>query len=370
MYPVLIINLSRWFGGAEVRVFEIASALEGLCPYAVVTLRNSPLHLKLMKAKLNVLPLPFFRGDFRLALSISEIIKKHGYKIVDMHNPQSHLWGMLASKMAGLSCTVSTVHNSKDLTAPFIKTFIYEKVMQMNGLLGSKFIAISQSIHEYLTTLHIRPEKIFLIQNGIAIPNLSKNNNPLELRRSFGWDENHFIVIVVGRLEPVKGHKFLIEALRSVVQIHPNIRCLFVGDGRDRDALQLQVKTSNLERHIHFAGFREDVQSLLVASDLFCMPSLSEGLPYALLEACACRLPLLVTQVGGMAEFLKHGETALMVPPQNAETLSKGLLTIIEYPRRAKAMGNAAFELIREQFDMEKMISKTLSFYAQLSIQT
>jgi glycosyltransferase involved in cell wall biosynthesis len=370
MDPVLIINLSRWFGGAEVRVFDIASALEGRCPYGVVTLEHSSLHEKLQKAKLNVLALPFSRGDFRLALSILRIIKKHGYMIVDMHNPQSHLWGMIASKMAGLSRTVTTVHNSRDLTAPFIKTLLYEKVMQMNALLDSNFIAVSPSVHKYLTTLHIRSERISMVPNGIAIPDPSRNHDRSELRRSFGWDENHFVVIVVGRLESVKGHAFLIEALKSVVQIHSNIRCFFAGDGRERHALQSQVKASNLENYVHFAGFREDISSLLAASDLFCMPSLSEGLPYALLEACACRLPVLVTQVGGMAEFLKQGETAVMVSPQNAETLSKGLLSMIEDPRKAKAMGDAAFELVRQQLSIEKMISKTLSIYSGLGNET
>ncbi len=363
MKPVLIINLSKWFGGAEVRVFETASAIEGVYPYGVVTLADSPLHKKLVDAGLKVFPLSFSRGDFRLAISISRIIRQYGFEIMDMHNPQSHFWGMIASKMSGLRHMVTTVHNTKDLTTHFFKTYGYEKVMQLNGIFDSHFIAVSRSVHDYLTALHIKPEKISLIANGIAPFTSSSADTGSEIRRSFGWNEDHFVVIAVGRLEPVKGHAYLVEALKSVVKVRPQVRCLLVGDGREREALEGRVKALELEKYVHLAGFREDIMPLISASDLFCMPSLSEGLPYALLEACTCRIPLLVTKVGGMAEILKHGETAVMVSPQNAEILSESLLDVIDHPRASRELADAAFELVQTQFSMETMVAKTLSVY-------
>ena len=112
------------------------------------------------------------------------------------------------------------------------------------------------------------------------------------------------MVGVVARLEPVKGVADLIEALALAAPDVPRLRLLVVGDGRSREALEQQTAELGLGDRVRFTGFRDDVGTLLSGLDVFCLPSHSEGLPFALLEACAHRLPLLVTGVGG------HGRAA------------------------------------------------------------
>jgi glycosyltransferase involved in cell wall biosynthesis len=136
-----------------------------------------------------------------------------------------------------------------------------------------------------------------------------------------------------------------------------------VGEGRSRAALEAQVRLAGLEERVHFAGFRDDIPALLGASDAFCLPSLSEGLPYALLEACAQRLPLLVTQVGGMAELLTHKRTAYLAPPAKPEALADGLAWLVEHPQAAASMGQAAFDHVRQCFSPEDMVARTLKVY-------
>jgi len=364
--PILIINLSKWFGGAEIRVLELAYALRESGAYGVVTLNNSPLHRKLSKAGLNVLSLPFARGDFRIAISINRIIKRFGFKIIDMHNPQSQLWGILSARLAGLNKTVTTVHNSKDPTVSLVKNLLYEKVLQLNSKLNSQFIAVSDSVKEFLLNLKIEPDRISTIPNAIRFSkNYVKDKNP-KLRQAFGFRTSDYIVIVVGRLEPVKGHRYLIQALKKVVKMRSNLKCLFVGDGRDRAALESKIIELQLDNFVKIAGFREDVSSLLAMSDAFCLPSISEGLPYALLEACSYRLPLLLTKVGGMNENLKNGESAIMVPPKDAAALSNGLLKLIDNPQISRAWGDRAYEVIKKKFSTKKMISSTFSIYKNL----
>ena len=190
---------------------------------------------------------------------------------------------------------------------------------------------------------------------------MSDRTHPL--LESLRWDEDVFTVTVVARLEPVKGHTFLIEALRQATRERPRLCCLIVGEGRTRNALEAQIRSAHLEHRVHLAGFRDDVPALLCASDAFCLPSLSEGLPYALLEACAHRLPLLVTRVGGMAELLTHQHTAFLVPPLDPEALARGLCWLIDHPRKAAAMGRAAFEEVQQRFSPDEMIAKTLAVY-------
>jgi glycosyltransferase involved in cell wall biosynthesis len=225
------------------------------------------------------------------------------------------------------------------------------------------FIAVSEAVYEYLKELGTETRRISLIHNAIHLMEQNQKTIHPSFRESIGWEKNHYVVIVVGRLEPVKGHKFLIDAIRQVAPERPRLRCLVVGEGRERERLEAQVKRFHLEGIVHFTGFRDDIETLLNASDAFCMPSLSEALPYALLEACSCRLPLLVTEVGGMAKLLTHGKNAIFIKPVSSDALVKGLFRLIDNPEENVILGSAAFELVQKHFSVEQMVAETMKRY-------
>lgn len=361
--PVLIIDLAKRYGGAEVRVLDTAKLLHGHYPYAVATLVGSPLHQRLQKAGLTALPLPFARSDPRLLLFLLDAIRRNGYKIVDAHNVQSQFWGHLAAMLTDAS-KVSTIHSAYKLEHNgSLKGRLYEQVLRLNNGLGSRFVAVSEAVYSYLQNTGIPPDRISLIHNSIDLPSSAARKQDHPLLESLGWDRGAFVVIVVARLEPVKGHTFLIEAVSRIRAHYPQLRVLLVGEGRTRAALETQLKQTNLQEYIHLAGFRDDIPALLNASDAFCLPSLSEGLPYALLEACAHRLPVLVTEVGGMAELLSHQHSGYLIPPANPEALAEGLSWLIDHPQEAAAMEQAAFDTIQRQFSQDEMINKTLDVY-------
>src|SRR6266705_3466417 len=112
-HRVLILDLAKYYGGADVRVLELARALDGFrYPYAVGTLAGSPLHQQLVKENLASLPVPFSRGDLRLLLFLICVIRRGHFDILDAHNPQSQFWGQMASIMAGGVKLISTVHSA------------------------------------------------------------------------------------------------------------------------------------------------------------------------------------------------------------------------------------------------------------------
>lgn len=362
--PALIVNLSMRYGGADVRVFELAKALHGRIPYAVATLNDSPIHHRLVNAGLVSLPLTFSRGDPRLLAALISIIRKRSFRVVDAHNSQSQFWGILAAYFTGLPVRVVTVHSSYRSENIGLKGWLYEQVLKLNARLNSHFVAVSQSVYDYLVEINIRKENISLIYNSIKLPEGRPGLKNFSLRESFGWDKDVCVVIAVGRLEPVKGHRFLIDAISQVISLRPNVRCLIVGEGRARESLEDQVKNLGLMNHVRLAGFRSDIPELLNMSNIFCMPSLSEGLPYAVLEASAVRLPMIVSEVGEMARLLKHGENALLVQPGDSGLLAKSLFRLIDLPEDAARLGNAAYNMVREKLSMEQMITKTMEVYA------
>lgn len=366
---VLIVSLSRRFGGAEVRVLQTATALRGKCRHAVAVLEGSPLHRKLSEAGCPVLPFAYGRGDPRLFFALRRAIRSGGFHVVDAHNPQSQLWGLMAAASLHVPAMVSTVHSSYGETDRGVKKVLYEGVLRLDRLFRCRFIAVSEAVREYLLALGIPSRSITLVHNAIPAAGGPVLSVSPVVKESLGWKRDDYLVAAVGRLERVKGHAFLIEALGSVVRERPRLRCLFVGEGRLRAELETLVRERGLDRHVRFAGFREDVIDILRGSDAFCMPSLSEGLPYALLEACSLGLPVLATAVGGIARFIEDGRTGLLVPPADAEALSGGLAALMDDPEGAKAMGTAALGVVRERFSPVRMLAQTLGVYGLIDEQ-
>lgn len=362
--PVLLVDLAKSYGGAEVRVLATAKSLHGQHPYAVATLAGSPLHQRLERAGLTSLPVPFGRADGRLVFFLARAIRRAGFQVVDAHNVQSQFWGHLAALAAGVLVKVSTVHSAYRFEHHgSLKGRLYEQVLRLNAGWGTHFVAVSKTVESYIQGLGIAPDKISLIHNSVSPPAQPSTSAALSLLQSLGWEKDVYMVIVVARLEPVKGHTFLLEALSRITPERPQLRCLIVGEGRTRAALESQVQEACLQERVHFTGFRDDIPALLGASDAFCLPSLSEGLPFALLEAGMQRLPLLVTQVGGMAEVLRHGHTAFLVPPADPAALARGLSWLMDYPQAARCMGETASTYLQQCLNLTEMLRKTLAVY-------
>jgi glycosyltransferase involved in cell wall biosynthesis len=360
---IFLVALAKRQGGVDSRVHQIAAALHSTRPYVVAALAGSPVHNTLAKFGLRVLPIKYGRADPRIAWLLFREINRTRYTVIDAHNPQSYLWGMLAGVMARLPMRICTVHSvTRESDRSWVRMTLYESILRVAGQLGCQFIGISRSIGDYLESLGIPKNRIRVIPNGIDLPS-SPGLPTTQVRKSLGWGPAAYVITVIGRLEPVKGHLYLFRALSELRDQYPLLRCLVVGDGRERHSLQTETVRLGLTSIVHFTGFRNDIPALLMESDLLCMPSLSEGIPYALLEAAARGVPALVSAVGGLAEILVHNKTARMVPPADAMALARELRWFIEHRERAAAIGKAARELVRERFKTAKMVSDTLAVY-------
>ena len=177
------------------------------------------------------------------------------------------------------------------------------------------------------------------------------------------------VVGVVGRLHPIKGHRYLVRGWPMVTARFPGARLILAGPATPAQhaAIGREASLTGCSDSVIVAGLRHDVPRLLGAMDVVVVPSLAEGFSNVVLEAGAAGRPVVATRVGGNAEAIVDGETGLLVEPQDPIALARAILTLLEDPARRRRMGESARRRVSEMFTVEKMIEGYESLYASLA---
>jgi L-malate glycosyltransferase len=198
-----------------------------------------------------------------------------------------------------------------------------------------------------------------VIHNGIA------PIDPAQLKRPPEFVAGKFNLVIVGRLDEVKGHQFAIEAVAA--QKAPNdVHLHIVGVGPSEATLRMLTKTLGVSSRIHFLGFRRNIYDYLAHGDALLMPSLHEGLPYTLLEAMALGKAIIASRVGGLAETLEDGVTALLIPPADSVALAQAIVRLHREPDLALRLGERARQLQESQYSLDTMTDLYVAQYREL----
>jgi glycosyltransferase involved in cell wall biosynthesis len=296
-----------------------------------------------------------------MLFEMQRMIQAGGYHVVDAHNVQSILWGMWAGQLAGAKQRIATIHSDFAAEYPGMKGKFYA------GMLSAALPAITHTINvtdelQQQAAKRRGAQQNTLIPNAVPVP-----LNPLETRRNdlvaeWGFADSDRVIGVVGRLVSVKGHRYLIEAFEQLDDV-PHVKLVIVGSGTLEPELKALVREKNLGDRVVFTGFRRDIPLIMQNLDCLCVPSLSEALPYVILEAASYARPLVVTRVGGLNTLLKDNQTALMVPPKNPDELAQAIRKLVYDTHLAMQLGKNAFNMVKKRFSVERMIADTLRVY-------
>ena len=175
------------------------------------------------------------------------------------------------------------------------------------------------------------------------------------------------LIVSVGRFAPEKGHRYLIEALNLLSPQDVVWRCTFLGEGELETELRALAAKHGLSDQVTFPGFCEDVFSVLLAADVFVLPSLHESSPNALIEAMGVGLPCIASDVGGIADLVENGENGIRVPPGDSEALAAALHRVLVEPDFATELGRNARATIQQKFDSAESMRKLEEIY-QISV--
>lgn len=286
-------------------------------------------------------------------------LKKEKVEIIHCWGISGGIWGRFASILARVPIRFAHVQNTYDDFGK--KERLIERFL---GFFSDRIIACSEAVKKCLTEfVGIKPHKIETIYNSIEIQKFNRVWNTQAIRNEFKLKRGDIIIGNVSRLVPIKGHRYLLEAAVKIIEKFPRIKFLIVGDGPLKSSLEAKTEELGIKEKVIFTGWRQDIPRLLSIMDIFVLPSLREGLGVAILEAMYLSRPVIATNVGGVPEVVKDGETGILVPPRDIQALTKGLSFLLQNPQKAKEMGKAGGKLCEKTFSSVTMMKKIHQLY-------
>lgn len=303
--------------------------------------------------------------SFRVITSIAEVIKKEKPAILQCHRHKATVYGVLAGLMSGDIKIISHVHGlnrTRNILRKITNSLLAHRV--------SKFISVSNAVRKNIinTNWSIDPAKVITVRNGIDLELIdSVSIGRKDARSRLGIPENEIVFGTVGRLAPTKGQSYLIDAFSRLRKKIPHSRLVIIGDGPLSGELKKKADNLGLSSSVSFLGYRNDIFELLRGFDIFVLPSLAEGLSIALLEAMASKLPVIASNVGGIAEVYGTAHCGKLVPSKDVSALESAMLEIYFLDEDQKKMlGENARKRVEEEFRVDAMSKKLSEVYESM----
>jgi glycosyltransferase involved in cell wall biosynthesis len=298
--------------------------------------------------------------DPRSIKSIRDILKRNGVQILHSHDFKSNIYGLIGSANLGIKRILTAGGTTRDsfvkkMYMYFDETFTYRYY--------DKIIAVSEEIRDRLLLKRMRPGKVSLVENGIDMSLYEHDEGETTPLDSLPGKNGKKVFAVVGRLFPDKGHRYFLAAFRNVMREVPDVAALIVGEGPSEAEIREQAKSLNMAGNVFFCGVRRDMLNVYKNIDCLVIPSLTEGLPYVLLEAMMCKVPVLATSVGGIPKVVTNGRTGYLVPPGDVESLEDGMRRILADPGKAREMSENGYQLVAEKYSAQRMVDRVGRLY-------
>jgi L-malate glycosyltransferase len=349
MFSLLFIDTERvWRGGQD----QLLTLIKGLHRrgHKVHLICHPNTLLESRAAELGIIVHPTaIRSEVGLLsfLHLISIFRKAHPDVLAFNTPKAITIGTLASKLAPVGARIIF----RRVNFPLRKS-IFTRLKYTWGI--HCIVAISKSIRLQLEACGIPSLKIRIIYEGMDLSLYPKRTQP----KMRGPGEP-VVIGTVAHLSREKGLHYLIEAASLVPEAKRKLRFVIVGDGNCLDELQALVEKKGLGDIFQFAGFHSNTSQFMKSFDIFALPSLSEGLSSAILEAMATSLPIVATEVGGIPELVMSGDNGLLVAPGDPAALAQAIQRLADNPEESYRMGLRGRERMEEQFTLERKIAET-----------
>ena len=298
----------------------------------------------------------------RQILSFKKYLQKHTPDIVHTHGEFASTFARLTALLNGTPVILRHIQTKANLK---FRHRIYDGVL--TRLTGGAIAVSEDCASHHIRKCLIPHEKMMILPNGVDPELFDSALFPSQILGPLGIGDRHILIGCVGRLSPIKGHIFMIRAMPGILQKFPHARLLIIGDGPEKARLLQEATRLSISEKIILTGLRRDVPAILKALQVFVLPSTDvEGLPLSIVEAMCAGVPVVASEVGGVSEIVKHGETGLLVPPKDSSWLSSAILQVLEHPDLAERLSHSALILSRNHYSIQVLIKRLEKIYDDL----
>ena len=316
--------------------------------------------------RLDVLDLGLLYGPaaLRRLVHLGRSWRSRGVELVHTYLIGANLYGTLAARLGGVPAVVTSRRDtgfSRNWRLRLAEEWLVNPRVDAVA-------AVSPSAARVATAERgLSADRVVTIPNGVDLALFDPSGHPRErARQRLGLAEDEQVLGVIGHLSPVKGHGDLFEALALLAPRQPRLRLLVVGDGVLRRPLEERARALGLDARVTFTGVVDDIAEVLAAMDVFVLPSHTEGMSNALLEAMAMARPVVATAVGGNLDVVRDGSDGVLVPPRDPAALAAAVGRLLEAPDEARRLGCAARRRAQAEFGLERMVDRYQALYRGL----
>jgi glycosyltransferase involved in cell wall biosynthesis len=363
---ILLTNDSEIYGGGEFFVYTLAKALTKRGHEVKVACKPSSLLFeKCSRDNLQTIAVDFPAQGKLLhhILLLKKLLQQNTIQVLHTNTNYDRTAGAFAARLAGVAhvANVHSFHSLQHNLTHWIR----------NRIAVDRFIVDGYCVKEVLVNEDkISPKKISVVYLGVE-PETMNNNSLLreKVRREFGLTNEHIVIGNVGRLVPFKGQEYLVEAFARLAQQIPTLRLLLVGEGELRQTLETKTHRLNIQDKVIFAGFRDDLPALYSSFDVYVHSSVEGGgetFPFAVLQALAHELPLVVTNVGDVPAMVEEGKNGYVVADRDASLLAEKMQRIVMNQERKILFGKRSREILLERFTLDTMVNTIETIYREV----
>jgi glycosyltransferase involved in cell wall biosynthesis len=307
-----------------------------------------------------VLELEGGRRPLQALASVYHTIKRERPAVLHTFLFHSNLLGRLGGRMAGVPFVVASERSVEPRKAAW-----RVRADRLTWRLADVWTANAEAVARVLVAREgLTRDRIAVIPTSVDTVRFSpQHGGGFRTELDIG-DEP--LLLSVARLDPLKGHRTLLEAFSHITKVRPLAVLVLVGEGAERATLEAQASTLGLTARVRFTGGLADVRPALASADVFVLSSDAEGMPGAVLEAMAMGLPVVATDVGGTSEALDGGSAGVLVPPRDPQALAAAVAALLDAPERRRALGARGRALVAERYSVEHVVDETDALYRRL----
>jgi glycosyltransferase involved in cell wall biosynthesis len=347
---------STGWGGQEIRILNEAAGMRArghdVVVYAAAGARITE---EAPHFGVPVITLPIGRKRPRGVVALARAFRRQPVDIVNTHSSTDTWLAALACRALGwrgrpVPLLVRTRHVSVAVPRDVATRWLYRSA-------SARIVTTGESLREQLIRDNgIAPQRIDSIPTGIDAAKFGAMSRQ-EARRRLELPQDASLVGIAATLRSWKGHRYLVDAMPRLR--HVDAKLLIVGDGPQRAALEGQVEHARLGDRVRFCGQQRDVSPWIAALDVFALPSYAnEGVPQALLQAMFARVPCVTTDAGAIPEIARDGDTASVVPREDAVALAAAIDALLDDPARAALQAERAHALVASRYTLAAMLDR------------